>query len=112
MRTAVQPCPASPPIGQNAAHELCGNGQAQLAGAGDHYGERVNISSRVCRRLAWFVALTATGGMLASCDTPVGVSPALQGTYWSHALVTNPDGTGPQVVRWGPPQNDIPRADQ
>ena len=66
----------------------------------------------VCRSLGWFAALTAAGGMLASCGTPVGVSPALQGTYWQHALVTNPDGAGPQVVRWGPPQNDIPRADQ
>ncbi len=31
------------------------------------------VSSRVCRRLAWLAWLTAAGGMLASCDTPVGV---------------------------------------
>jgi hypothetical protein len=61
------------------------------------------VSPRVSRWLQLFVLLTASGGMLASCDTPVGVSPALQGTYLQNALVTNPDGGGPQVVRWGPP---------
>jgi len=48
--------------------------------------------------------LTAAAGMLASCDTPVGVSPALQGTYRANSLVTNPDNEGPHVVRWGPPE--------
>ncbi len=67
-----------------------------------------NVCSRLRRSLPWFALLTATGAMLASCDTPVGVSPALQGTYWQNALVTNPDGGGPQVVRWGPPQNYNP----
>ena len=57
-----------------------------------------------CRWLALCALLTAAGGMLASCDTPVGVSPALQGTYRATSLVTNPDGDGPQVVRWGPPE--------
>ena len=56
-----------------------------------------------CRWLALCALLTAAGGMLASCDTPIGVSPALQGTYRATSLVTNPDGDGPQVVRWGPP---------
>jgi hypothetical protein len=42
--------------------------------------------------------------MLASCDTPVGESPARKGAYWQNALVTNPVGGGPHVVRWGPPQ--------
>jgi hypothetical protein len=42
--------------------------------------------------------------MLASCDTPVGRVPD-QGT--STTLVTNPDGNGPQVVRWGPPEADV-----
>jgi len=51
-----------------------------------------------CRWLALCASLTA-----ASCDTPIGVSPSLKGTYLQHALVTNPDGRGPQVVRWGPP---------
>jgi len=111
MHTVPQPRPP-PPICQDAARGLCGEGRPQLAGAGDHYGERDKVSSRVCRWLAWFASLTAAGGILASCGTPVGVSPALRGTYWEHALVTNPDGAGPQVVRWGPPQNDIPRADQ
>ena len=68
-------------------------------------------SSRVCRWLAWLAWLTAAGGMLASCDTPVGVSPALQGTYRENALVTNPDGGGPQVVRWGAPENFVDGAE-
>ncbi len=60
------------------------------------------------RWLASFALLTAAGGMLASCDTPIGRAPNLQGTYWQNALVTNPSGGGPQVVRWGPPQNYNP----
>ncbi len=66
------------------------------------------VCSHVWRWLLWFAFLTVAGGMLASCDAPVGVSPALRGTYWQNALVTNPDGGGPQVVRWGPPQPSIP----
>jgi len=45
--------------------------------------------------------------MLASCDTPIGVSPALQGTYRATSVVTNPDSDGPHVVRWGPPEPAI-----
>jgi len=45
--------------------------------------------------------------MLASCDTPIGVSPALQGTYRATSVVTNPDSDGPRVVRWGPPEPAI-----
>lgn len=67
-----------------------------------------NARPQVCRLLPLLALLTAAGGMLASCDTPVGESPALKGTYHEHALVTNPNGGGPQVVRWGPPQNDVP----
>lgn len=70
------------------------------------------VCTHIYRWLRWFALLTAAAGSLASCDTPVGVAPALRGTYWEHALVTNPDGGGPQVVRWGPPQNYVPRADQ
>ncbi|HTB47170.1 MAG TPA: hypothetical protein VK741_26370 [Acetobacteraceae bacterium] len=45
----------------------------------------------------------ATAVFLAACTSaPVGVAPNLRGTYWEHALVTNPNGGGPQVVRWGP----------
>ena len=57
-----------------------------------------------CRWLAVCALLTATGGMLVSCDTPIGRAPDLQGTYRATSLVTNPDGGGPQVVRWGPPE--------
>lgn len=67
-----------------------------------------NVSSRAGRRLAWLAMLIVAGGTLASCDTPVGRAPNLQGTYWQNAIVTNPNGGGPQVVRWGPPQNYNP----
>lgn len=60
------------------------------------------------RWVPWLLLLTAAGGTLASCDSPIGTAPDLQGTYWQNALVTNPDGGGPQVVRWGPPQNYNP----
>jgi hypothetical protein len=63
------------------------------------------VSAHACRWLARFALLTAAGVMLASCDTPVGVSPALKGTYQENARVTNPTGGGPQVVRWGEPEN-------
>jgi len=66
------------------------------------------ISSQERRSLALVALLTAVGGMLASCDTPIGVSPALRGTYRENSLVTNPDGRGPEVVRWGPPENYAP----
>lgn len=49
--------------------------------------------------------------MLASCNTPVGIAPNLRGTYLEHALVTNPNGGGPQVVRFGPPSNWNPSAE-
>lgn len=65
------------------------------------------VLSRLWRSLPCFAMLTAAGLILASCDTPVGVSPALKGTYWEHALVTNPYGGGPMVVMWGPPVNFI-----
>jgi hypothetical protein len=64
------------------------------------------VSSSLCHRLAW-IALTAAGGTLASCNAPIGVSPALQGTYREHALVTNPDSDGPHVVLWGPPETNV-----
>lgn len=64
--------------------------------------------SLLSRCLPLFALLTVVSGILAACGTPVGVSPALKGTYWEHALVTNPNGGGPVVVRWGPPVNYIP----
>lgn len=55
----------------------------------------------------------ASGTLLAGCTTaPIGKSPALRGTYLEDALVTNPDGGGPQVVIWGPPQNYNPSAQE
>jgi len=53
------------------------------------------------RRIA---CLLAAGVSLGACMTaPIGQAPNLRGTYWEHALVTNPNGGGPQVVIWGPP---------
>lgn len=63
------------------------------------------IGTRAFRRLAFLLAVMP---WLASCNTPVGVAPNLRGTYWEHALVTNPNGGGPQVVIWGPPDPFIP----
>ena len=57
-----------------------------------------------CRWLALCALLTAAGGVLASCATPIGRAPDLQGTYRATSLVTNPDSDGPHVVRWGPPE--------
>lgn len=68
------------------------------------------LSSHPCRRLPWFALLAVAGGMLASCDTPTGRAADLQGTYWQNAIVTNPKGNGPEVVRFGPPQNYNPSA--
>ena len=61
--------------------------------------------ARALRRLALMVAASA---WFAACNTPVGVSPALRGTYWEKALVTNPNGGGPMVVIWGPPDPFVP----
>ena len=60
---------------------------------------------RSLRRLLLPLALMAA---LVGCNEKVGVAPNLQGTYWEHALVTNPNGGGPQVVIWGPPDNRLP----
>ena len=64
------------------------------------------------RCLCPVAALLVTGALLAACDnnTPVGESPALQGTYLEHAIVTNPNGGGPMVERYGPPVNWNPSA--
>jgi hypothetical protein len=51
------------------------------------------------------------GLLLAACSTPVGVAANLRGTYWQHALVTNPNGGGPQIVIWGPPDPFVPDPD-
>lgn len=66
------------------------------------------IERRAFGRLAFLVTVT---GVLASCNPPVGVAPNLRGTYWQNSLVTNPNGGGPQVVRWGPPDNRQPQHD-
>lgn len=65
----------------------------------------MRVGSRALR-LAWALMLP---GVLPACSSaPIGVAPGLKGTYYEHALVTNPNGGGPQVVRWGPPSNYNP----
>ena len=82
---------------------VCGHAfEKRTVTSPDHGSER--SYQILCRWLALCALLTAAGGVLASCDTPIGVSPALQGTYRATSLVTNPDGNGPAVVRWGPPE--------
>jgi len=73
-----------------------------------HGPRRPGAPCRLCR----VAALLAVGTLLAACDnnTPVGESPALKGTYLEHAIVTNPNGGGPMVERFGPPLNWNPSA--
>jgi hypothetical protein len=68
-------------------------------------GEGNRVAARAMRRLAVLLAACA---MLSACDTPVGIDPNLRGTYWQNALVTHPNGGGPQVVIWGPPDPRVP----
>ena len=70
---------------------------------------RLSSAPRCVGRVA---VLLAVGALLAACDnnTPVGESPALKGTYLEHAIVTNPNGGGPMVERYGPPLNWNPSA--
>jgi hypothetical protein len=60
---------------------------------------------RLLKCLTGALVVLLSAALLASCNTPVGISPALKGSYLENALVTNPNGRGPQVVRWGPPWN-------
>jgi hypothetical protein len=55
------------------------------------------------RRIACMLAAVVS---LGACSTaPIGQAPNLRGTYLEHALVTNPNGGGPQVEVWGPASN-------
>ena len=83
-------------------------GSCQTPGPAKILETMTKLHATLRRSLLWLALLTAAGGMLAACDTPVGRAPNLQGDYWQNALVTNPNGGGPQVVRWGPPQNYNP----
>jgi hypothetical protein len=47
--------------------------------------------------------LAAVATALAACDTPVGTPPSWRNLSLPPTQVTNPDGGGPQVTRWGPP---------
>jgi hypothetical protein len=62
-------------------------------------------------RAFWRLALPlAVSAWLAACNTPIGVAPNYRGTYLEHALVTNPNGGGPQIIIWGPPENSNPES--
>jgi len=56
---------------------------------------------RSCRRLA---ALLAVSAWLAACDAPIGPATSPQGTYMGQALVTNPNGGGPQIIMRAAPE--------
>lgn len=57
------------------------------------------------RTLATGFALASIGLVTACTTAPIGIAPNLKGTYDENALVTNPNGGGPQVIIWGPPVN-------
>jgi hypothetical protein len=45
----------------------------------------------------------AAAAALTACDTPVGTPSARRNVGSPPIQVTNPEGGGPQVTRWGPP---------
>jgi predicted small lipoprotein YifL len=49
------------------------------------------------------VLLLAAATALTACGTPVGTPPSWRNLPLPPTQVTNPDGGGPQVTRWGPP---------
>lgn len=51
------------------------------------------------------LSLAATAAVLASCDTPVGTAPGFRNSSAPTTQLTNPQGGGAQVVRWGPPES-------
>jgi hypothetical protein len=57
------------------------------------------------RRLHPVIALAFVAALAACSSAPIGKAANLKGTYYENALVTNPNGGGPQVIRWGPPSN-------
>jgi len=42
--------------------------------------------------------------LMSACDTPVGTTPSWRGIFLDKAIATNPNGSGPQVLRFGPPR--------
>jgi len=55
------------------------------------------------RTLATLILICAAAIPLSTCDTPVGTPPSWRGTYLDKAVATNPNGGGPQVIQFGPP---------
>jgi hypothetical protein len=44
---------------------------------------------------------------MTACDTPVGTPPSWRGVGTVPTVMTNPQGGGPQVTRWGPPDTSF-----
>jgi len=42
--------------------------------------------------------------LLSACDGRLGTPASWRGTYLDKATATNPQGGGPQVIQFGPPQ--------
>jgi len=58
------------------------------------------------RRLATLtLRICAAAILLSARDLPTGTPPSWRGTYFDKAVTTNPNGCGPQVIRYGPPGN-------
>jgi hypothetical protein len=55
------------------------------------------------------VLLSMVATALASCNQQVGMPQAWQGIGLPKTEVTNPQGGGPQVVRFGPPDTSSGR---
>ena len=62
------------------------------------------VAVTVARRLATLtLRICAAAILLSACDPPTGTPPSWRGTYLDKAVTTNPNGGGPQVIRYGPP---------
>jgi hypothetical protein len=66
-----------------------------------HFSHR----SRPRQTILLGLSLAATAAVLASCDTPVGTPPGFRNSSAPTTQLTNPQGGGAQVVRWGPPES-------
>ncbi len=64
------------------------------------------------RSVLHFALLIAAATALTSCDTPIGTPPAWRNVGTVPTVVTNPNGGGPQVTRWGPPDTWIANPDR
>ena len=59
------------------------------------------------RSVLRLMLLAAAAGAMTACDTPVGTPPSWRGVGTVPTVITNPQGGGPQVTRWGPPDTSF-----